>query len=121
MIRERPLTHGNHPRTSYGPDFGAKQAKYEDVKSPVVGQCVCKYEGIPPGLGKDTSVKWRDTRGYVPTIPVGRSPGEENDKCIKKLMSLHTDCGQGSLCQKQTTLTQSGAPGRVIGWTNFSH
>ena len=22
---------------------------------------------------------------------------------------------------KQTTLTQSGAPGRVIGWTNFSH
>ena len=20
-----------------------------------------------------------------------------------------------------TTLTQSGAPGRVIGWTNFSH
>ena len=21
---------------------------------------------------------------------------------------------------KQTTLTQSGAPGRVIGWTNFS-
>ena len=25
------------------------------------------------------------------------------------------------LNMKQTTLTQSGAPGRVIGWTNFSH
>ena len=24
-------------------------------------------------------------------------------------------------CMKQTTLTQSGAPGHVIGWTNFSH
>ena len=24
-------------------------------------------------------------------------------------------------CMKQTMLTQSGAPGRVIGWTNFSH
>ena len=23
-------------------------------------------------------------------------------------------------CMKQTTLTQSGALGRVIGWTNFS-
>ena len=22
---------------------------------------------------------------------------------------------------RQTTLTQSGAPGRVIGWDNFSH
>ena len=24
-------------------------------------------------------------------------------------------------CMRQTTLTQSRAPGRVIGWTNFSH
>ena len=24
-------------------------------------------------------------------------------------------------CMRQTMLTQSGAPGRVIGWTNFSH
>ena len=77
MIRERPLTNGNHPRASYGPDFCAKQAKYEDVKSPAVGQCVCKYEGILPGLGKDTSVKWRDPGGISRPSPGVEVPGKK--------------------------------------------
>ena len=50
-----------------------------------------------------------------------------DEKSIVKMNKMiHKKTGASILvvrvsCMKQTTLTQSGAPGRVIGWTNFSH